>query len=62
MSDIHANASVEEIAETLRQRATDLWGAERAEALKAVIEETAGYVRRLAEDAPPVDEVPGTYN
>ena len=62
MSDVSPDASIEEIARSLRQRAVELWGPARASELGVVIEEAAEHIRRVADDAPAVDEVPGTYN
>ena len=60
MSDIRPDASIEETARTLRQRAVELWGAQRTSEMGAVIDEAAEHIRRVAEGAPAVDEVPGT--
>ena len=51
--------SIEQITDSLKERATELWGRERAEAMRPVIEETAANIRRIAQDPPPPDEEPG---
>ena len=51
----------DEIAHSLRRRAADLWGPERAALLEPVIEEVASNLLRLSQDPPPHDEEPGFY-
>lgn len=50
-----------EIVESLKRRARELWGVERAEAIQDIIEQTAEHVHRVFEDLPTKDEEPGFY-
>jgi hypothetical protein len=54
-------ASRDAIASSLRERATQLWGHERAEALRDIIERTADHLWQISQDPPPPDEEPGFY-
>ena len=54
-------ASREEIVSSLKRRASELWGQERAQALLPVVEETATVIWRISQDLPPADEEPGFY-
>jgi hypothetical protein len=53
--------SREEIVASLERRAVDLWGRARAEAIRPIIEQTAGHIWRISQDPPPADEEPGFY-
>ena len=53
--------SKEQLIRSLQQRATELWGPKRAEALRSTIEQTATNLLRVAGDPPPADEEPGFY-
>lgn len=53
--------SLEEIERTLKERATTLWGSERAAELGALVEATARRVWQVSQDPPPADEEPGFY-
>ena len=61
MSKERPMGSKEEIVESLKHRATELWGAERVQAIEAVIEQTAEHVWAISQDPPPADEEPGFY-
>ncbi len=54
-------ASRDEIVHSLTMQATELWGAERAEGLRSLIEQTAGHVWQLSQDLPAPDEEPAFY-
>ena len=54
-------ASPEEIVGSLRKRAADLWGPDRAGTLQPLIEATAGRIWRISQCPPPDDEEPGFY-
>ena len=51
----------DEIAASLKVRATELWGPERAEALGPLIEQTASHILQISRDPAPPDEEPGFY-
>ena len=53
---------VAEITVSLKHRASELWGIERADALAPVIEETAQRIWRISQDPPPDEEEPGFYS
>ena len=57
----HPMGSREEIADTLREKAEQLWGRERAAAIMSTIEKTADVVWQISQDPPPPDEEPGFY-
>ena len=61
MSKERPMGSKEEIVASLKRRATELWGPERAEAIEATIERTAGHIWQVSQDPPPADEEPGFY-
>ena len=61
MSNTEPMASREEIVSSLKQRASELWGEERALALLPVVEQTAGVIWQISQDPPPADEEPGFY-
>ena len=61
MSEQQEEEAPAEIAESLRRRAVDLWGPDRAEALTSVIEETAQRIFRISRDPPAADEEPRFY-
>ena len=50
-----------EIIESLKARAIELWGQERADAIRPGIETTAGHIWQLSQDLPRTDEEPGCY-
>lgn len=54
-------ASREEIVNSLKQRATELWGRERARAIDSTIEQVASNIWQISQDLPPADEEPGFY-
>ena len=54
-------ATREEIVHSLKMQATELWGAERAEGLQTLIEQTAAHIWQLSQDLPFPDEEPGFY-
>jgi hypothetical protein len=60
-SKAQTKASLEEVVGSLRKRATDLWGPDRAGALRPLIEATAGRIWRISQCPPPDDEEPGFY-
>ena len=51
---------VKGIAESLRLKAVEKWGEERAEALAGIIEQTAGDIWRVEKHLPALDEPPET--
>ena len=53
--------SEKEIADSLFDRATQLWGQERAGELTAVIEQAANNIWHLSQNLPEEDEQPGFY-
>ena len=53
--------SEESITNSLNERATKLWGSQRAEVLRPLIEQTAARIWRISQDPPPPDEEPGFY-
>ena len=61
MSKERPMGSKEEVVASLKRRATELWGPERAEAIEATIEQTAGHIWQVSQDPPPADEEPGFY-
>ena len=61
MSKSEPMGSLEDITRSLEQRAAELWGPERVEALRPLIEGVAANVFRVSQDPPPPDEEPGFY-
>ena len=61
MSENTPMDSEESIANSLNERATELWGNERARVLRPLIEQTASRIWRISQDPPPPDEEPGFY-
>ena len=61
MSKEQPMTSKDEIAKSLRERASDLWGQERADDLQSLIQQTAGHIWQLSQDLPPTEEEPGFY-
>ena len=53
--------AVVEIAASLRRRALELWGAERAKALGTMIEEMAQRIWLVSQAAPPAEVAPAFY-
>ena len=53
--------SAGEIAASLRQQATELWGPHRASEIRDVIEEMANAIWRIQRGPPPAEEEPGFY-
>jgi hypothetical protein len=53
--------SREEILKSLEERATALWGQERAQEIRSTIEQTAGHIWQLSQDLPDLEEEPGFY-
>ena len=51
----------DEITASLTARAAELWGRERAAALRVVIEQTAANILQISLDPAPADEEPGFY-
>jgi hypothetical protein len=51
----------EDIAESLRLKAAEKWGEERAEVLAGIIEQAAGDIWRVERHPPSLDEEPETY-
>ena len=60
MSDGKSDEAVTEIAASLKRRAEELWGAERADAVRPVIEETAEHIWRLSQDPSLAERDPGS--
>ena len=54
-------SSKEEIAGSLKARAEELWGTQRASELQSMLEQTAENVWQIAQDLPSDDEEPGFY-
>ena len=50
-----------EIVDSLEEKASQLWGRERAAAIAATIESTADVVWQISQHPPPPDEEPGFY-
>lgn len=61
MTTSNPTPSQEEIAQGLSEQAKWLWGEQRANELKSSLENTAGQLRRLAENLPGRDVEPGFY-
>ena len=61
MSAEQPMSSREEIARSLRDRAIELWGSERAEEIESAIQQTAGHIWQVSQDPPPSNEEPGFY-
>ena len=61
MSKAQPITSREEIARSLKERAAQLWGIERADAIGSIIEEVAQNVWQLSQDLPDAHEEPGFY-
>ena len=61
MSENTPMDSEESIANSLNERATELWGNERARVLRLLIGQTANRIWRISQDLPPPDEEPGFY-
>ena len=53
--------SKDEIVRSLKERAAQLWGRDRAEAIAPTIAETAQNVWQLSQDLPDAHEEPGFY-
>ncbi len=54
-------SSKEEIASSLKARAEELWGTQRASELQKLLEETAEHVWQVSQDLPDEEEEPGFY-
>ena len=61
MSKAQKLGSEKEIADSLFERAAQLWGKERAGELAAVIEQSASNIWRLSQNLPEENEEPGFY-
>ena len=61
MSKEFPMGSREEVAASLGQRAKELWGPRRAEAIHSVIEQTAEHIWQVSQNLPADDEEPGFY-
>ena len=61
MSQSQPMTSREEIAASLTERAAELWGRPRAEAIGETIEQTADHIWRISQEPPSSDEEPGFY-
>ena len=57
----HPMGPKEEIVDSLKAKAEQLWGPERASAIRSTIEHTADVVWQISQDPPPSDEEPGFY-
>ncbi len=53
--------SKEDIARALKQRAIELWGRQRAEAIGPTIEQTAANIWRISQHLPDEQEEPAFY-
>lgn len=53
--------SKNEIASSLKARAEELWGAQRASELQKLLEETAEHVWQVSRNLPDDEEEPGFY-
>ena len=51
----------EEVEGTLRRRAVELWGEERAAEIEGTIEDAARSIWLVESNAPPADEEPAQY-
>ena len=61
MNAYDAQPSPDLIADSLADRALALWGPERVEELRDLIQETAQRVWLISQDPPPAQEEPGFY-
>ncbi len=50
-----------EITKSLRARAEELWGAQRAAELQTLLEQTSEHVWQISQRLPDDDEEPGFY-
>ena len=53
--------SKDEIAKSLKARAEELWGAQRASELQTLLDQTSEHVWQIAQHPPDDDEEPGFY-
>ena len=61
MSKTQPMASRKEISGSLKKRAAELWGGDRAESLEPIIQETAGHIWLISQNLPAPEEEPGFY-
>ena len=61
MVGMNPRQSQEEILKELSAKATEFWGQERAEALRAVLEESAANLWLLAQNLPDVEQEPAFF-
>ena len=61
MSASGSTESQEELVRSLTERASTLWGRERAEEIRGIIGETAVAIWRISQDLPSDDEEPAFY-
>ena len=61
MPDRKSTGQIAETVASLNRRAAELWGPERAEALRAVIDETARDISQLSQATLSSEEEPAFY-
>ena len=61
MSESQPMASKEELALSMKKRAIELWGAERASEIGLNIEGMAERIYQISQDLPQAEEEPGFY-
>ena len=61
MVGLNPRHSQEEMAQELVSRATEVWGQERVEATRKVLEEMAGYLWVVAQNLPDREEEPAFF-
>ena len=61
MASMGSGVSREDIARDLVERASALWGPERAEAIRGVLERTAWQLSDIARNPPDPEMEPGFY-
>ena len=61
MSESQPMASKEELALSMKKRAIELWGAERASEIGDNIEGMAERIYQISQDLPQAAEPPGVY-
>ena len=61
MSESQRLGSKHEISESLNNRAAQLWGPQRADEIKSLIEQTADNIWQISRNLPESHEEPGFY-
>ena len=61
MVGMNPNLSRQEIAQELVAKAEELWGQERAEAIRALLEEVAGNLWLVAQNPPDREQEPAFF-